>query len=767
MAITIEQFVERLTQSGLMSAADVSAFQDSLPPDKRPKDVQQFAQALVQQRKLTKYQAQAVYQGQTKGLVFGQYTVLDQIGEGGMGVVLKAQHRRMKRTVAIKVLSSAGMKQPGAVERFHREVEAAAKLEHPNIVAAYDADEHQGVHYLAMQYVEGKDLATIVKDRGPLPIREAVEYTLQAARGLHYAHGEGIVHRDIKPGNLLLDNKGTVKILDMGLARIAGAEAAMGGPERLTTTGQVMGTCDYMAPEQAMDSHLVDARADIYALGCTLYRLLTGNPPYRGESLMQILMAHQQAPIPSLCAARPETPAELDAVFQKMVAKKPEDRQPTMAEVIAELEAILGASSGRSATSAAKAEPSSGALAQTLAFLQEDAPPGTLTKQKKPIVAERTLPHIGQERDTGSNILNKAQGTVARLRRKPLLLAGLAGGLVLLLGTVLTIGLHRGGQRPSTENSVLSTQSDAPPLAIAPFDEKKAKEHQAAWAKHLGVPVEIANSIGMKLALIPPGEFQMGSSPQLIEEELKAHGHDYDQWFKVHLPSEGPQHRVRITRPFYFGVYLVTQEEFERVIGANPSSFSVTSKGKVKDKVAGQDTKRFPVENVSWDDAVEFCQKLSNLPQEQSAGHTYRLPTEAQWEYACPAGSTGRYGFSSGGKAIPKEDDEKTLSDYGWFVNNAGGMTHAVGGKRPNGWGLFDMHGNVWEWCRDPYDKAYYAQLPMDDPGGPPRGLDRVFRGGGWHEPAGACRSASRSNHGPGYCGYLVGFRVSQVLAEE
>ena len=230
-------------------------FRTACRPSKRPKDVQQLAQVLVQHGKLTKYQAQAVYQGKTKGLVFGQYVVLDKLGEGGMGVVLKAQHRRMDRLVAIKVLSSAAMKQAGAVERFHREVKAAAKLSHPNIVTAYDADEHQGMHYLAMEYVEGKDLATIVKERGPLGVREAVDCILQAARGLQYAHGEGIVHRDIKPGNLLLDKKGTVKILDMGLARIAGADAAMGGPERLTTTGQVMGTCDYMSPEQAFDSH--------------------------------------------------------------------------------------------------------------------------------------------------------------------------------------------------------------------------------------------------------------------------------------------------------------------------------------------------------------------------------------------------------------------------------------------------------------------------------------------------------------------------------
>ena len=184
MAITVKQFIERLTESGLMSAAEVSAFQNSLSPDQPAGDVQALVTALYKAGKLTKYQAKAVYEGQGKSLVFGEYTVLDQIGEGGMGVVLKAQHRRMKRTAAIKVLSSAGMKQAGAVERFHREVEAAAKLEHPNIVAAYDAGEHQGVHYLAMQYVDGKDLATIVKDREPLPIREAAQRSLGPDLGL-------------------------------------------------------------------------------------------------------------------------------------------------------------------------------------------------------------------------------------------------------------------------------------------------------------------------------------------------------------------------------------------------------------------------------------------------------------------------------------------------------------------------------------------------------------------------------------------------------
>ena len=446
MSITVEQFVERLTQCGLLSAQEIDAFQQQLPPDKRPKEVQQFAHALVQQGKLTKYQAQAVYQGKTKRLVFGQYVVLDKLGEGGMGVVLKARHRRMDRLVAIKVLSPAAMSQPGSVERFHREVEVAAKLTHPNIVTAYDAGEHEGMHYMAMEYVEGKDLASIVKERGPLELSQAVECILQAARGLQYAHGKGIVHRDIKPGNLLLDKEGTVKILDMGLARMAGTDAAPGGAEKLTASGQIMGTFEYMAPEQAFDCHNVDLRADVYSLGCTLYRLSTGNPPYARETMMQILIAHREDPIPSLAAARPETPEALEAAYMRMLAKEPGDRQQSMAEVVAELEAVLDVLSGQSIPGRAKAESSSAALAKSLAFLQEEAPPVAAVAPHKPTGMEKTQTFLGRKpaADAGNTIPAKPPVMVATRRRMPLVLAGVVGGLLLLLGAVLTFTFRHG-----------------------------------------------------------------------------------------------------------------------------------------------------------------------------------------------------------------------------------------------------------------------------------------------------------------------------------
>ncbi len=309
------------------------------------------------------------------------------------------------------------------------------------------------------------------------------------------------------------------------------------------------------------------------------------------------------------------------------------------------------------------------------------------------------------------------------------------------------------------KSQVSNPESKTPPPAVAPFDEKKAKEHQEAWAKHLGVPVEITNSIGMKLVLIPPGEFEMGSPPELIDEQLKAA--KGDTWGLEHLPSEGPRHHVRITRPFYLGTYLVTQEEYQRVMGASPSVFSATGKG--KDRAAGQDTKRFPVENVSWQDTDEFCLRLSQMREEKSAGRRYRLPSEAQWEYACRAGNTGRCFFS------PVSDDKKAaenlLPEYAWFGDNAGGRPHAVGGRRASPWGLYDMYGNVAVWCQDWYAKDYYAKSPADDPAGPPGGSDRVTRGGYWFSPAGYCRSAHHLSDGPWLRDGCHGFRVSQVLA--
>ena len=253
-----------------------------------------------------------------------------------MGRVFKAIHRKMNRTVAVKLLPESLVQSPESVERFRREVQALARLSHPNIVAVHDAGEADGTHFYVMDLVDGEDLARLVKEHGPMPVEQALDCILQAARGLEYAHAQGIVHRDIKPSNLILDHDGTVKILDLGIARFQPLPEQAG--DDLTKTGCVLGTVDYMAPEQAMNTRRADHRADIYSLGCTLYFLLTGQPLFGGETVMERLVAHREHPVPSLRKACPAAPQWLDGIFRKMVAKKPEDRYQSVTALVSDLE---------------------------------------------------------------------------------------------------------------------------------------------------------------------------------------------------------------------------------------------------------------------------------------------------------------------------------------------------------------------------------------------------------------------------------------------
>ncbi len=336
------EFRRAVLEIGLATEEELDGLSASVPADA---GVLGLARALQKAGKLTAYQAAALYQRKSRGLLIGSYVILDKLGVGGMGVVFKARHRRLGHVVALKILPPSFARDRTALARFKREVEAAGKLNHPNIVAALDADEDRGVHFLVMEYVEGRDLDRVVRGRGPLRVADAIEYVIQAARGLAAAHAEGIVHRDIKPSNLMLDTPGTVRVLDLGLARIVDASnpfgQAAGG--RLTESGMYMGTIDYMAPEQADDSRTADQRADIYSLGCTLYYLMTGREPFVGETVLKRLMAHQERPAPPLRGARPDAPAVLEDTFQQMMAKRPADRPASMTAVIALLESCKAA----------------------------------------------------------------------------------------------------------------------------------------------------------------------------------------------------------------------------------------------------------------------------------------------------------------------------------------------------------------------------------------------------------------------------------------
>jgi eukaryotic-like serine/threonine-protein kinase len=340
IVLDVDRFVATLTRTGLVAEGEIRAVCARLFPGSQSRAVEPLIAELIRAGKLTPYQAAAIRQGKTKGLSIGDYIVLDKIGSGGMGLVFKARHRQRTRIVALKLLPPSFSRDRAAVIRFRREASAVAKFRHPNIVAAIDSGETHGLLYLVMEFVSGRDLARTVKEKGPMSVAQTIDCIIQAARGLQEAHDHGIVHRDIKPANLLLDSSGTIKVLDLGLARVNQQQelAASGGSELdLTVSGSIVGTVDYMSPEQAYDPRMADGRSDIYSLGCTLHYLLTGKAPYGGQTFMERLLGHRERPVPSLRTARRDVSAALDATFRMLMAKAPEDRPQTMAAVITEL----------------------------------------------------------------------------------------------------------------------------------------------------------------------------------------------------------------------------------------------------------------------------------------------------------------------------------------------------------------------------------------------------------------------------------------------
>ncbi|MBL9091723.1 MAG: serine/threonine protein kinase, partial [Planctomycetaceae bacterium] len=308
-------------------------------------DGETFVRALAKRGLLTQYQAAALYQGKAAALRIGPFILLERLGSGGVGTVFKARAAGQKDVFAVKVLNVAAVRSSGGLQRFLREADAALRLRHPNIVRALQLGETGGRHYLVMEWVDGADLSSHVKRNGPLPLGVAVDCIVQAAHALAYAHGEGLVHRDIKPANILLTRDNQIKLLDLGLARLSDRTggAAAQAQQSLTQTGDVLGTIDYMAPEQALQTKLADARSDIYSLGCTFYRILTGSNPYGGESVVEKILAHREQPIPSLRDKIPGVPKATDVVFRRMLSKRPEDRQQSMSEVAEDLRRSLTA----------------------------------------------------------------------------------------------------------------------------------------------------------------------------------------------------------------------------------------------------------------------------------------------------------------------------------------------------------------------------------------------------------------------------------------
>src|SRR6516164_4740763 len=319
---TTDEFLDLVRKSGVVDEKRLSAYltraraAGPLPPEPA-----KFAGLLVRDGILTHFQAEQVLQGKWRRFTIGKYKVLERLGQGGMGSVYLCEHKLMRRRVAVKVLPTAKADDASSLERFYREARAVAALDHPNIVRAYDIDQDADLHFLVMEHVDGSSLQEIVKKTGPMDVLRACHYIRQAALGLQHAHdAAGLVHRDIKPGNILVDRNGIVKILDMGLARFFYDE------EDILTKKydeNVLGTADYLAPEQATDSHAVDIRADIYSLGATMYFVLTGRTPFGEGTIAQKLLWHQTRQPRAIRSLRPDLPDGIAAVLDKMMSKDP------------------------------------------------------------------------------------------------------------------------------------------------------------------------------------------------------------------------------------------------------------------------------------------------------------------------------------------------------------------------------------------------------------------------------------------------------------
>lgn len=339
--LSVSSFLDYLERSQLVEPDVLKPALDAFHaahPDASPEDAQPLAAFLVEKGLLTSWQAEKLMEKKYRGFFLGKYRMLRLLGSGGMSTVYLAEHRLMHRQRAIKVLPRRRVNDSSYLARFHLEAQATAQLDHPNIVRCYDVDNEDDTHYIVMEYIEGKDLHTIVKEDGPLPLELACNYIAQAAEGLHHAHQNGLIHRDVKPANLLVDARGVVKILDLGLALFSDSERASLTIEH---NENVLGTADYLAPEQAVSSHNVDHRADIYGLGCTLYYLLTGRPPFPEGTLAQRIAKHQTQMPEDIRKLRPDCPRDLADICVKMMQKRPEKRYADMREVAGVLQQWL------------------------------------------------------------------------------------------------------------------------------------------------------------------------------------------------------------------------------------------------------------------------------------------------------------------------------------------------------------------------------------------------------------------------------------------
>ncbi|SPE39576.1 putative Calcium/calmodulin-dependent protein kinase [Candidatus Sulfopaludibacter sp. SbA3] len=627
----------------------------------------------------------------------GSYRLDAELGHGAMGVVYRGFDPAIGRAVAIKIIRlnefATAAEKAELRFRFAREATAAGKLSHPNIVTVHQLGEQGDLQYLVLELVDGQSLEKTLADGQRQDRGIAVSILTQVAGALDYAHGEGIVHRDVKPANILVRADGKVKITDFGIARISS--------QTVTRSGLSMGTPAYMAPEQIMSAR-VNGQADQFSLAVIAYQMLSGRRPFIAETEPGLIF--------KIVSEEPQALHELDRSFsprtsdvlRKGLAKDPNQRYGTCAGFVKDLaesleeravsisgpfpEALIPAQASahrvRKWASAAKLGVTVLAVILLVVFLMHPSrrpaavaysnAPATATSVETPASPKATTTALPTA-DSGPN------ATPAASPAPP-------------------------DSRKAAPGAATQRSDSMEASAMNRVDDSKANRHYTTKVTSSRVgDFKMNPRDGLNYMWIPPGRFTMGCSPGDSECD----------------EAEKPPHEVIITKGFWLGQTPVTEAVYESVVGKNPSYFKGTN---------------LPVEEVSWDEARRYCTTIGG-----------RLPTEAEWEYAARAGTTGaRY------------DD---LDEVAWHTGNSGGRTHGVAQKGPNAWGLYDMLGNVFDWVADWYGDRYSQPNETQDPTGPPSGTLRVLRGGCWMYDSKGARVSYRVGYAPFAHAHFVGFR--------
>ena len=592
--------------------------------------------------------------------ILGSCILFRRIGRGAAGSVYCGYDVEADRDVAVKCLRAGpGETSSDDVDRFRREADLARRLDHPNLVGMFDAGELEDVHYLVMELVRGETLRERVKRCGALSRGAALSVALGAARGLGAIHSESVVHRDVKPDNLLLTKAGIAKLGDLGVAR----DPLAHGPR--TAHGVMLGTPQYMPPEQWEGAREVDATADVWALGAMFFFALAADDFVPARALGHAPKRSLEDLLDDMAERLPDPTDDVLEILHRCMSRDPSDRPANGAAVAEGLEPMAA----RCPVSDL-ADPRAGATTTRQAVIPV---PGRATVER---VREFVRKGCFDVRAKTATMWIPAFDTI---------------------------------EQPVVETGAPSVLDNLDPLPDAPTDETT------------GLPTAVADRrTGVRLVLVPAGTYHRGAPA----EEDGAY------------PDERPAHEVTISKPFFLGRAPVTQGQWARVMSSKPSRFS-----------GGAD---YPVDSVSFDEVARFLCESG-----------FELPTEAEWEYACRAGTTTPFHF--GATIRPSEANYDASFVYGDGEKGRGREGTVVVASHPaNDRGLHDMHGNVWEWCVDWYSPKTYAELdaPVVDPEGPATGKLRVCRGGSWGIAPRSCRSAARIGRKPEQAYDNVGFRV-------